>query len=154
MAHIPYGYRIRDGKAVPEPDEAARLNAYIEAYLGGMSVEAAMKASQIGLSRSALVSYLRKGTYAGTDYYPPIVPEGTWERVKEAMARRTHPGFSNLPIALPIRTKFQTTVPALPCEGCAAEVASAIYDLITPAEYGRTFMNTTEQAMVRAWVGI
>ncbi len=154
MAHIPYGYRIEDGHAVPEPGEAQKLNAFIEAYLGGLSVKEARKASEIGLSQSSLLDYLRKGTFAGTEYYPPIVPEGAWEQVAEELAHRTHPGFSILPDALPVHTKFQTGNPQGPCEGSAAEVAAAVYNLITPAEYGRTFMNTAEQAMIRAWVGI
>ncbi len=154
MAHIPYGYRIEDGHAVPEPGEVQKLNAFIEAYLGGLSVKEARKASEIGLSQSSLLDYLRKGTFAGTDYYPSIVPEGAWERVTEELARRTHPGYSVIPNALPVRTKFQTAQPQGSCEGSAAEVAAAVYGLIIPAEYGRTFMNTAEQAMIRAWVGI
>lgn len=39
-------------------------------------------------------------------------------------------------------------------QGAVTASAAAVYDMITPAEYGRTFMNTAEQAMVRAWVGI
>ncbi len=154
MAHIPYGYRIEDGHAVPEPGEAQKLNAFIEAYLGGLSVKEARKASEIGLSQSSLLDYLRRGTFAGTDYYPPIVPEGAWERVTEELARRTHPGFSILPDALPVHTKFQTAKPQGSCESSATEAAAEVYNLITPAEYGRTFMNTAEQAMIRAWVGI
>lgn len=154
MAHIPYGYRIEDGHAVPEPGEAQKLNAFIEAYLGGLSVKEARKASEIGLSQSSLLDYLRRGTFAGTDYYPPIVPEGAWERVTEELARRTHPSFSIIPDAIPVYTKFQTAKPEGTLIGSAAEAAAAVYNLITPAEYGRTFMNSTEQATVRAWVGI
>ena len=75
------------------------------------------------------------------------------ERILEELGRRTHPGFSSIPDALPVYAKFQTAHPADKCSGSAAEIAAAVYDLITPAANGRTFMNSTEQAMVKAWVG-
>ena len=154
MAHIPYGYRIEDGHAVADAEKARKLNAFIEAYLGGLSFKEARRAAGVELSEACLRVYMRNGTFTGTEYYPPIVPEGMWERVTEEMARRTHPGFSILPDALPVHTKFQTAKPKGPLHGSAAEVAAEVYNLITPAEYGRTFMNTAEQAMIRAWVGI
>ena len=125
-----------------------------DAYLGGLSFKEARRAAGVELSEACLRVYMRNGTFTGTEYYPPIVPEGMWERVTEEMARRTHPGFSILPDALPVHTKFQTAKPKGPLHGSAAEVAAEVYNLITPAEYGRTFMNTAEQAMIRAWVGI
>ena len=154
MAHIPYGYKIENGHAVPEPEQAKKLNDFIEAYLGGLSIKESRKASGIELSQSSLLDYLRTGTYAGTEYYPPIVPDGTREQVMEELERRTHPGFSIIPDAIPVYTKFQTAKPEGKLIGSAAEAAAAVYNLITPAEYGRTFMNSTEQATVRAWVGI
>ena len=153
MAQIPYGYKIENGEAKPEPDKVQKLNAFIDAYLGGLSFKEARKTSGVELSEPCLRDYMRNGTFAGTDYYPPIVPEGTLERVQEEMARRTHPGVSIIPNAVPVRTKFRLAEPEGPCSGNAAEVASAIYDLIMPSDYGRTFMNTNEQATVKAWIG-
>lgn len=112
MAHIPYGYKIENGHAVPEPEQAKKLNDFIEAYLGGLSIKESRKASGIELSQSSLLDYLRTGTYAGTEYYPPIVPDGTREQVMEELERRTHPGFSIIPDAIPVYTKFQTAKPA------------------------------------------
>ena len=154
MAHIPYGYRIENGTAVIDPEQSKKLIDFIDAYLGGLSIKESRKASGIELTGSSILDYLRSGTYAGTEYYPPIVPEGTQDRILEELERRTHPGFSTLPDPLTVRTKIQTTEPKGSCTGSAAEIAAAVYDLITPAEYGRTFMNSTEQAMVKAWVGI
>ena len=111
MAHIPYGYRIEDGHAVADAEKARKLNAFIEAYLGGLSFKEARRAAGVELSEACLRVYMRNGTFTGTEYYPPIVPEGMWERVTEEMARRTHPGFSILPDALPVHTKLQTAKP-------------------------------------------
>ena len=154
MAHIPYGYRIENGHAVPEPEKAKKLNDFIDAYFRGLSIKEAREASGIEPSQSSLLHYLRSGTYAGTEYYPPIVPDGTRERVIEELARRTHPGFSVIPEAIPVHAKFRTAPPGAACEGSAAEAAAAIYDLIIPDEHGGTFMNASDQAMLRAWAGI
>lgn len=47
MAHIPYGYKIENGHAVPEPEQAKKLNDFIEAYFGGLSIKESRKASGI-----------------------------------------------------------------------------------------------------------
>ena len=67
MAHIPYGYRIENGQAVLEPEAAKKLNDFIDAYLGGLSIKEARKASGMEMTDSSILDYLRKGTYAGTD---------------------------------------------------------------------------------------
>lgn len=153
MAHIPYGYRIERGRASPEPGQAEKLNAFIGAYLKGLSVKEAKKASGIELSVRSIMDYLRAGTYAGTEYYPAIVPEGTKERILEELERRTHPGFAILPDDITVQNMFQTEEPEGQCSGSAAEVAGAVYNLIVPAKNGRTFMNSKEKAVVNAWAG-
>ena len=92
MAQIPYGYKIENGEAKPEPDKVQKLNAFIDAYLGGLSFKEARKTSGVELSESCLRDYMRNGTFAGTDYYPPIVPEGTLERdgAKNTSRRLNH----------------------------------------------------------------
>ena len=154
MAHIPYGYRIENGSAVKDPEQSKKLADFIDEYLGGLSIANARKASGIELSISSILVYLRTGTYAGTEYYPPIVSEETRDRVLEKLKQRTHPGVSIIPDHLPVHTRFQTAKPNDTCNGSASEIAAAVYDMITPAENGRIFMISSEQAMVRAWAGI
>ena len=153
MAHIPYGYRIENGRAVIDPEQSCKLTNFIDAYLGGLSVENAREESGIELNPSTILDYLRTGTYAGTEYYPPIVSEATRDLILKKLEQRTHPGFSFIPAPLPVRTRFRTAEPKGTCNGSASEIAAAVFDLITPTENGRAFMNSTEQAMVKAWAG-
>lgn len=152
MAHIPYGYVIERGRASPQPEKVEKLNKFIDAFLGGLSIKEAKKSSGIELSVRPILNYLRSGTYAGTDYYPPIVPAGTKERVLEELERRTHPGFSKQRDEIPVQVKFITKVPEGGCGEKAAEIAEGIYNLVVPAEDGRAFMNAAEQARIKTWV--
>lgn len=152
MAHIPYGYVIERGRASPQPDKVEKLNRFIDAYLGGLSVKEARKCSGLELSVRPILNYLRSGIYAGTDYYPPIVPPGTKERILEELEKRTHPGFTKLPDDLPVHERFRIKKPAGERRKKASEIAEDIYKLIIPAEDGRAFMNAAEQAMVKDWV--
>ena len=128
MAHIPYGYRIENGKAVPDEEQAEKLNAFLEGYLKGMSVAKARKAAGVDLTVSSLRDYMRSGTYEGTGYYPPIVPAGTHRKVREEMEKRTHPGTTGHAPPVPVQTEFMLRefIPT----GTPAEKAEARYAAI------------------------
>jgi len=128
----PYGYKIVQGKAVEDPEKAKLLVDFLNAYLSGLSVKEAKKASGIGLSVTGLLDYMRNGTYAGTDYYPPIVPKEIQARIQAELAARTHPGFSDLNPPIPVYTQFrlrQEVAEEMPPE----EKAAWLYSLIEPA---------------------
>ena len=129
MAHIPYGYRIERGKAVMNQEQVCTLNAFLNAYLSGLSVQEAKKASGIELSKKALLNYMRSGTYAGTDYYPAIVEARVQERVLEELERRSHPGTASFIPASPVYTTFRMRE-GTEIEGTAAEKAAWLYGLI------------------------
>jgi len=141
MAHIPYGYRIERGKAQPDPEKAEKLNTVIDCYLSGLSIKEANKAAGGTLSDTALRHYLKSGVYAGTDYYPPIVPEGTYERIMAEMTARTHDGFSIRPAQLPIKTRFRME----PGQG---RTAGEIYSLIRAAPDGHTVITDWERRSI------
>lgn len=155
MAHIPYGYRIEQGKAVPDPEQVQRFHLFLDAYLSGKSVKEATKVSGVDMSVSALLDYLRGGTYAGTDYYPCIVPEGTMERVRAELERRTHPGNRKTQPPVPVRTQFRVRNPVVNCLpgwetlNTASDIASALYEKITPVECTQTGRRTASSAEMK-----
>ncbi len=151
MAIIPYGYRIENGNALPDPEKAEKLNHFIGAYLDGASIITAKKLSNVGLSPTALKSYLRKGTYQGTEYYPPIVPEGTQERILAERARRTHKGYKKVWDDLPVRSRFRMDKPKGPCRGNASDTAAFLYDLIIPVDDGREKILPGELKAIKEW---
>jgi hypothetical protein len=158
MAHIPYGYRIEQGVAIPDEEQAKRFNRFLNAYLSGKSVKEATNVSGVDMSVSALLDYLRSGTYAGTDYYPCIVPEGTLDQVTAELQRRSHPGTQKAQPPVPVRTHFRVKAPDVNSPqgretiNTAADIASALYGRIAPVDgtqSARQIASSTELKALR-----
>lgn len=128
MAHIPYGYRIEMGKAVPDEEQAEKLNAFLDGYLSGLSVESARQMAGITMACSCLRRYMRSGIYTGTDYYPQIVTEDIQKQVAEEMKKRTCRGMSIFIPPVPVRKVFK--LKESNPKGSAAEKAAARYAAI------------------------
>ena len=88
MRHIPYGYRIENGRAVLEPDEARRVRAFFEDYIRGASQQEAAKQNGILRAQATLGNMLRDKKYLGDGFYPPIISRETFERAQEERKRR------------------------------------------------------------------
>lgn len=74
-ARVPYGYRIADGKAYVDAEEAESLRLYFRKYMEGASMSAAARAARLPCSQSMLGELFQRKEYAGTDFYPPIITE-------------------------------------------------------------------------------
>ena len=83
QTHVPYGYRIEDGKALPDETAAASLKEFFNEYLACGSMRAAAKSSGIEKTHSVLARLLRNTTYLGTDFYPRLIDDETFQRVQE-----------------------------------------------------------------------
>lgn len=88
MRHIPYGYRIENGRAVPDPDEARRVRAFFEDYLNGASQQEAARQNGIHRAQATLGKMLRDKKYTGDGFYPPVVSQEIFDRVQEERKRR------------------------------------------------------------------
>lgn len=84
----PYGYRIVDGKAVPEPGEAGKVKMLFHWYLEGFSIREAAERADLTLSKSGAGAILKNRKYLGDDYYPPIIDRATFEKAIEERERR------------------------------------------------------------------
>lgn len=51
MGHTPYGYRIDNGQAVIDEEQAAAVRKLLESYLGGMGFAAAVEAAGLQFAR-------------------------------------------------------------------------------------------------------
>ena len=158
MAHIPYGYRIEQGVAIPDEEQAKRFNRFLNAYLSGKSVSAAMKESGVDMSVSGMQDYMRRGTYEGTSFYPRIVPEGTLDQVTAELQRRSHPGSKKTQPPVPVRTHFRVKAPDVNSPqgretiNTAADIASALYGRIAPVDgtqSARQIASSTELKALR-----
>ena len=84
----PYGYRLENGKAIIQEDEANRLREIASLYLSGLSfVEAA---NRVGLKmyHGTVRNLLKNKKYLGTDFYPAILDKETFEAVETERKRR------------------------------------------------------------------
>ena len=83
MAHTPYGYRIVDGKAVVDEEQATNVRAIFTDYLSGTALTAA--AAKVGLKmyHGSVGRLLRNRHYLGDEFYPTIIDQEIFDAVEE-----------------------------------------------------------------------
>ena len=65
MGHTPYGYRIENGMAVINPDEAGHVRQIFHNYIEGMSLSEAAKAAGHPMVHSMVRRMLSRECYLG-----------------------------------------------------------------------------------------
>ena len=85
MGHTPYGYRIENGCAVINEDEAAKIRNLYENYLAGMAQSKAAIEAGIEAYHSSAKRLMQNRHYLGDDFYPAIIDVDTFT---EAMLER------------------------------------------------------------------
>ena len=110
MGHTPYGYKIRDGKAVIDEEEAGKLRMLIDGYLAGMGLQAAADRACIEVFHSQAKRMILNRKYVGTDFYPAIIDRDTMDRIiAESDKRKAHKNRKPAPKekkTLPPSTEF------------------------------------------------
>lgn len=133
MGHIPFGYRIEDGKAVVDEESAVKLKILYANYLSGMALVTAAKEAGINTYHGTVSKMLANRRYLGNSFYPQIIDEETFhaaqvERKKRAKSLgRDH--FVSESHALEVPTEFSIR-PALQHFDDPKEQAEYIYSLI------------------------
>lgn len=88
MAHIPYGYKIQDGKAVIDLVETSQLKELFNLYLSGLSMNNASEKSGIKCYHATVAKMLTNKTYLGGEYYPKIIDKDIFEQASAEKLRR------------------------------------------------------------------
>jgi hypothetical protein len=129
MKHTPYGYRIENGKALVNEEEAETIRRIVKNYLAGMSLTEA--ASTEGLSRSHrwVKMLLLNRKYLGDAFYPPILTEDTMKACENEIRRRyVAYGIAKRPRKKREPIRPQTEFSMLPAtRSCADPVKQAEY---------------------------
>ena len=88
VKHIPYGYKIIDGKAEVDEDKAKQVKELFEFYLEGHSLASISK--RIGLKRThpQIGRMLEKAVYLGDEFYPTIISKEQFELAQEERLKR------------------------------------------------------------------
>ena len=88
MGHIPYGYRIKNGKAVIDEQAAERIKILFQSYLTGDSLAMAAKKAEIIAFHAGVSRMLQNKRYLGDEYYPALIDPDTFTAAEAERIRR------------------------------------------------------------------
>lgn len=88
MAHIPYGYKIVDGKALIDEEQATIVRKFFEGYISGQSLKAASTNAGLNIFHGSAGRMLRNRHYRGDDYYPAIIEQELFDKAEEIRMKR------------------------------------------------------------------
>ena len=88
MRHIPYGYRIENGRAVIDEEQAATVREFFQNYISGMALMPAAEKAGLKLYHGSAGRMLRNKKYLGDDYYPAIIDKETFDKAEEIRMSR------------------------------------------------------------------
>lgn len=87
-AHIPYGYRIEDGKAVVDEIQAEQVRIFFKEYISGKALMAAAETAGLKLFHGSAGRMLRNTHYLGDEYYPAIIDQELFDKAEEERQSR------------------------------------------------------------------
>lgn len=88
MRHIPYGYKIENGMAVIDEEEAAMVRKFFDYYISGLALMSAAKKVGLNLYHGSAGRILRNEKYLGDDYYPAIIDREIFDKAEEVRMSR------------------------------------------------------------------
>ena len=98
QGHTPYGYRIKDGKAIICQEEADQVRRIFAGYLSGLSLKTAAEEAGVTMQHSTIKHLLQNKYYTGDDFYPAIIDQETFDSAEVERTRRERAlGRDNLP---------------------------------------------------------
>lgn len=133
MAHIPYGYMIKNGRAVIDEEAANRVKKLFAAYLSGLSLMDAAQQAGIKRCHTSIARMLTCMRYLGDGFYPTLIDEDIFKQAEaERMKRARMLGRiydSATPKTVPVRMHFAAPSPETLYEDPFAQAEYA-YSLI------------------------
>lgn len=107
MKHTPMGYEIINGLIVVNEEEAEKIRTMYAVYLLGASYKAAAKAAGLKLSHTQVKHILQNPRYLGSESYPPIIDEETFQAAEmERIRREAALGRDNKVKKTPVTEKY------------------------------------------------
>lgn len=88
MSHIPYGYRIENGKAVIDEEKAEQVRKLYKGYLSGLAYMPAAEAAGLKLYHTSAKNMMQNKNYLGNNYYPAIIDKKTFDAVEAERVKR------------------------------------------------------------------
>lgn len=88
MRHTPYGYRIVNGMAVINEEQAVQIREFFKGYLSGLALSSAAKTAGLNIHHGPAGRILRNKHYLGDEYYPAIIDKETFEAAAAEREKR------------------------------------------------------------------
>lgn len=134
-AHIPYGYRIEDGKAVVDESQAEQVRAFFNEYISGKALMVAAETVGLKLFHGSAGRMLRNTHYLGDDYYPAIIDRELFDKAEEQ--RQARAGQLGR-----VRELAPATSPAVPLHFTIGKQKKVCYDPFEQAEYAYSLIES------------
>jgi hypothetical protein len=88
VSHTPFGYEIKNGKAMIIEKEAEQIKKMFNFYLSGLSLAEVAKETGICKPHPSIGKMLRNRRYYGDGFYPPLIDEDTFHKTEDERMRR------------------------------------------------------------------
>ena len=88
MSHIPFGYKIDNGKAVIDEVTAEQVRNLFRNYLSGMALVSAASEAGIETYHATVSKMLANRRYLGDDFYPQIIDHDTFRAAQQERRKR------------------------------------------------------------------
>ena len=129
-----YGYKIINGKATVDEQEAAIIIKIFNGYLSGMSLRDAAVNAGKAMVHSTVKRIICNFCYVGDDFYPAIISPQTFSRANAELIRRSEKRVGKKRLRTPpVYTQFKITAPEKHYDDPAVQ-AEYIYSLIEVIE--------------------
>ena len=86
--HMPYGYRIENGIAKIDEEQAEQVRKLCEGYLSGMGLTSAAKEAGFEMAHTGVMRMMLNRHYLGDDFYPQILTEETQDAIRAERDKR------------------------------------------------------------------
>lgn len=97
MGHTPFGYKIKNGKAVIDEVCADKIRKLYENYLNGLSLSKAAEKAGIDTYHGTVKRIIENKHYIGDNFYPDIIDKETYESAQtEIKSRAIQLGRNNI----------------------------------------------------------
>ena len=88
MAHIPYGYKIANGKAEVDEEQAVAVRKLFDGYIAGLGLKPASENAGLDIFHGSAGRMLRNTHYLGDEYYPAIIDRERFDKAEEIRKSR------------------------------------------------------------------
>lgn len=86
--HTPFGYRIENGCAVVNAEEAEQIRQVYAGYLSGQGYIEAGRNAGLSMMHASVKRLLQNKHYLGDDFYPAIIDRRTFEAAEQERLHR------------------------------------------------------------------